>query len=239
MVDDVTQEASILETFSAVLKAMPPNQALIFWDVGANIGLYTWQCALARPDSQMISFEPDPKNLRCLERTSEAWALPRHTIMATAVAEKSGRAGFCVDDLAGATGMLECDEESFNQRHYGMAPRRIEVETITLDDFIRDRPPPDVMKIDVEGAELRVLRGAARLLAQHRPVLFFESFEHGADILEQLKPLGYMAWDTDERSDITGRTVNFIAFVPEARPAAGAALAHLSYPNPRAHEIVR
>jgi FkbM family methyltransferase len=239
MMDDATQETSILETFSAVLKTMPPDHRLTFWDVGANIGLYTWQCALARPDSQIVSFEPDPRNLRCLERTSGAWALSHHTIMATAVAEKSGRAGFCVDELAGATGTLQCDEESFNQRHYGMAPRRIEVETIALDDFMRDRPPPDIIKIDVEGAELRVLRGAARLLAQHRPVLFFESFEHGADILEQLRPLGYVAWDTDERSEITRGTVNFIAFVPEVRPAAGAALAHLAYPIPRAHEIAQ
>ena len=163
-------------------------------------------------------------------RTSEAWVLPNHTIMPVAVSEQSGRAGFSVDDLAGATGTLQCDEESFNKRHYGVVPRKIDVETIALDDFVRGRSPPGVVKIDVEGAELRVAKGATKMLAEHRPVLFFESFGRGAEMLKVLSPLGYVAWDTDKKGEVTSETVNFVALVPQTQPAAVDALGRLGYP---------
>jgi len=50
------------------------------------------------------------------------------------------------------------------------------VPAIQLDTFLQgaDEPAPDVIKIDVEGAELQVLEGGRRLLAEHRPLLLME-----------------------------------------------------------------
>src|SRR5579864_2668277 len=55
----------------------------------------------------------------------------------------------------------------------GLPYRSVTVPTISLDSFVYDQGhrPPDVLKIDVEGAESRVLTGAARLLRNHAPIM--------------------------------------------------------------------
>jgi hypothetical protein len=50
----------------------------------------------------------------------------------------------------------------------------IEVEAITLDDFVQRHDPPTLIKIDVEGAEAGVLRGSERIFEQSKPVLICE-----------------------------------------------------------------
>ncbi|HEV2095862.1 MAG TPA: FkbM family methyltransferase, partial [Chthoniobacterales bacterium] len=114
--DGGAQESSVRETFTAVLKALPETPSGVFWDVGANIGFFGWYCAAVRPDFMLVSFEPDTKNLRCLERTSRRWKLPNHVIVPCAVSEISGRTIFRVDELSGATGTLAQSGQNFNLR---------------------------------------------------------------------------------------------------------------------------
>lgn len=223
-------EESTYEAFVTVLRALP-DKGEAFWDVGANIGQFTWLCGTARPDWEIISFEPDGNNLACLRRTSQRWGLPRHVIVPRAVAEVSGRATFFSDPLSGATGALESSEKTFNSVHYNVDAERIEVETISLDDFLRTRQiAPALVKIDVEGAELRVLEGARSLIAEHQPILFYESFEHRDEMVALLRHGGYRCFDSDRRDNVTKETLNFIALVPERREGAAEALRHLGYP---------
>jgi FkbM family methyltransferase len=229
--DAVAPEASIRETFTTLLRAFPRADSGPFWDVGANIGLYSWECAVSRPDFEIVSFEPDLKNLQCLRRTSRAWNLSRHTIVAQAVAEKTARAAFSPDDITGATGTLETTDQTFNALHYGRRSRLVEVDTISLDEFLRTgHHPPAIIKIDVEGAELRVLKGAATLIGEHQPVLFLEMFSRRNEILSYLKEFGYSVYDSDRREDISNDTTNIVAVVPEAWSSALAALSQLGYP---------
>jgi FkbM family methyltransferase len=229
--DAAALEASVRETFTGILHALPQTSGATFWDVGANIGAYTWQCAVVRPDFEIVSFEPDAKNLQCLHRTSRAWNLPRHTIMPQAVAEKAARASFAPDDIAGATGTLEVTDQTFNAVHYGSSSRLIEVDTISLDEFLRTgHHPPAIIKIDVEGAELRVLKGAVVLIGEHRPVLFLEIFSHRHEIFSFLKEFGYSFYDSDRRQNLSDETTNIVALVPEQSLAAAAALSQLGYP---------
>lgn len=224
-------EQSTHETFVALLRALPQERGA-FWDVGANIGHFSWLCASTRPDFEIVSFEPDRKNLACLERTSRRWALLHHTIVPGAVAEKSGRAAFFVDPLSGATGTLENSSKTFNALHYNLDAEQTEVETLSLDDFLNTRElTPTIVKIDVEGAELRVLEGARRLIAQCQPIFFFESFKHGNEIVSQLSQIGYRGFDSDRRQNVSKETLNFVALVPERRPAASEALRRLGYPS--------
>jgi FkbM family methyltransferase len=60
-------------------------------------------------------------------------------------------------------------------------PQRIEVQGIRLDDFFQNQPPPRLLKIDVEGAELQVLRGMRRLLQEHPPLIVMEYLINGGD----------------------------------------------------------
>lgn len=98
LIADLTrQEDSIRQTFLAILAALPPAAGGVFWDIGANIGIYSWQCAEARPDFHIVSFEPDTKNLECLRRTSAAWDLTEHDIEPSAVAEQEEFGYDCFD----------------------------------------------------------------------------------------------------------------------------------------------
>lgn len=226
------REAAIRQTFETVLQALPGEGRQAFWDVGANIGWFSWRCATVRPDFEIVSFEPDAKNLQCLRRTTRRWQLARHTIVPCAVAERSGRATFFVDDIAGATGSLE-KSQSFNFYHYGHRAPEIEVETISLDDFlVRGGAPPSLIKIDVEGAELRILEGAAGLVRDHWPILFYESFNHRVEILALLKDYGYFVFESDRYRAIAPETTNFVALPNDCAPAVISALTALGYPIP-------
>ena len=134
--DPKHQEDSIRRTFLALLADLPSSNGGGFWDIGANIGLYSWSCAQARPDFRVVSFEPDAKNLECLRRTSAAWNLSRHEIVPCAVAETVGRTTFFTDEISRATGSLEAPTATFNAKHYGAVPRGVEVETVTIDHLI-------------------------------------------------------------------------------------------------------
>jgi FkbM family methyltransferase len=226
------REAQIRQTFGTVLEALPGERQQALWDVGANIGWFSWRCATVRPDFEIVSFEPDVKNLQCLRRTTQRWHLARHTIVPCAVAECSGRAAFFVDDIAGATGSLE-KSQSFNFHHYGHRAPEIEVEAVSLDDFLAGgTTPPSLVKIDVEGAELRALQGGAGVLRDHRPILFYESFNHRAEILALLKGYGYLVFESDRCQAIEPETTNFIALSPDCPVAVTSVLAALGYPIP-------
>ena len=78
-------------------------------------------------------------------------------------------------------------------------------------------PPPDVLKIDVEGAELGVFRGAVKLLESKRPIVLFESFVGSSqdEITDLLHRLGYTLYDSDiasaERLPLPKATVSTLA----------------------------
>jgi hypothetical protein len=73
------------------------------------------------------------------------------------------------------------------------------VPAVSLDWTAERIPPPDVLKIDVEGAELGVFRGAVKLLESKRPVVLFESFVVASqdEISDLLFRLGYTLYDSD------------------------------------------
>jgi FkbM family methyltransferase len=229
--DPKRQEDSIRQTFIAILTALPHSTGGVFWDIGANIGLYSWYCASERPDLHIISFEPDTKNLECLRRTSAAWKLEAHQIVPCAVAEQVGRMTFFTDEISRATGTLEAAAGAFNATHYGAVPRGVEVETVSLDHLLAEGwAPPLVMKIDVEGAELRVLRGGQRLFAEHRPILLLEIFGDRPQTFALLAEFGYDCFDSDRRAPISAETVNVIAVAPDLDSRIADALTGLGYP---------
>ena len=213
MADPTHQEDSIRQTFLALLAALPHSDGE------------------ARPDFRIVSFEPDAKNLECLRKTSAAWKLPAHQIVPCAVAEAVGRTTFFADEISRATGTLEPAAAAFNATHYGAVPRGIEVETVSLDHLIEQGwAPPLIVKIDVEGAELRVLRGASRLLAERRPILLLEIFGDRVQTFALLEKIGYRCFDSDRKAVVTSETVNIVALSGEFDGPASDALAALGYP---------
>lgn len=160
----------------------------IFVDVGANIGWYSFSAAhLVGPTGCVRAFEVDRRPLRCLRRTCAANPDLRIEIHELAVGDRVGTATLRLGEDCGHTSLS------------GGEPGPI-VSVTTLDTALLGSKPIAAVKIDVEGAELRVLRGARRLLAEHRPVIVCEvveaALQHFGDtvsgLTEYLHSLGYV-----------------------------------------------
>ena len=95
----------------------------------------------------------------------------------------------------------------------------------TLDGLLKDFPPPEVLKIDVEGAELMVLDGAASLLAETRPRIYCEvSEDTRRKVTQLLERHGYYAFDgvsfgSGVLREVGENTVNLVAIPGAAQPS--------------------
>ncbi len=153
----------------------------VVYDIGANVGSYTMLASvLAGPRGLVVAFEPVPENVAYLRRHITLNQLTNVVVQDVAVSDESGVAAFhaTTDRVLGRID----------------AGGRLQVRTVRLDDMVQGGlRPPDCLKIDVEGAEAAVLRGAAGVLATHRPVIFLAT--HGrqvhAECLAVLRKAGY------------------------------------------------
>ena len=138
--------------------ALPPGG--VFVDVGANVGVYTlWAARCVGPEGQVHAFEPVPGTRAWLERNVQLNRFSNVTIIPNGLGERPGRLTlYC---LPGASGL--------SSRYLPSKENSVEVDVTTLDLYFDGRRAPDLVKIDVEGMELEVLRGARRLLAGAQP----------------------------------------------------------------------
>lgn len=159
-------------------------------DVGANIGAYTVAAARHCPGLQRLeAFEPAPAAFAELQRNlalqDESSRLVAHPIAAS---DSTGTARFDIfGDMHGAN-QLSGASGTHKEAH-----TTIEVQVGLLDDVVGASGLDLLMKIDVEGAELGVLRGASRLLTENRCYLQVEvlSAGHLTDVRTILGDLGY------------------------------------------------
>jgi FkbM family methyltransferase len=185
-------------------------------DVGAHIGFFTMEmAAMVGPTGEIYSFEPYGPNANLLERSiDENRFEDRVTFQRAAVGATSGSATltFPVETLNSGGAYLLRD---------GTAPltgnQRAEVPVVALDD-VKVKGRVRLIKMDVEGAEPQVIRGAARLLRDHRPIILSELHPTQLDrasgvtadqFLDQMRALGYR-----------GRTVD--GALPEGAPTTAA-----------------
>jgi FkbM family methyltransferase len=167
------------------------------YDVGANIGYYA-RFALARfPLGGLVAFEPMAANVKLLRRNSELADTP-FPIYPVALADSDEDAAeLQVDDQSDGSAVLSKvngGEASEGRAAKGLQPLAETVPQARLDTLLPremrlrpDLPPPDVIKIDTEGAEHLVLAGALQTLRRHRPRLILAA--HGTDRAETLLEL--------------------------------------------------
>jgi FkbM family methyltransferase len=133
-------------------------------DVGANRGVYTYY--LARHSTHVYAYEPHPKMFRILSRSAKG----RNVTVSPAALSNVGGAGTLVIPVR-ADGSYSNQRATLRQDLHSNS-RACSVSTRRLDDEEVGRP--GFIKIDVEGAELNVLRGAEETLREHKPVLLIE-----------------------------------------------------------------
>ena len=134
------------------------EDATTFVDVGANFGYFACLAAKGlahKPRASVIAVEPNPHLIKLLRRNAEInWSLAPIKIVEAAAGEVAGPVTLYVPVEHGANGGLTNVDQAVE----------INVDMIRLDDIISPELAVDVMKIDVEGHELRVLKGAVNIL---------------------------------------------------------------------------
>jgi FkbM family methyltransferase len=145
------------------------REGMTCWDVGAHAGFMTLVASrLVGPQGRVVAFEPIEANRRRLEEHLALNGAENVTVVPLALADRSG-----------AATMGERRESSFQWSLDGAREGRpsVNVELATVDDVAARLGVPDVLKIDVEGAELDVIRGARRTIASRRPRMLVEFLE--------------------------------------------------------------
>lgn len=131
------------------------------FDLGANIGYYAALASrLVGPTGRVCAFEPDPANLALLHRNLAANGCANVSVFPYAVAERLGYAELFMDASSPAAHSIALPPPSAS------ASRR--VVTVPLDGLFPPEVCPDLVKMDIEGAELAALRGMPRMLADRR-----------------------------------------------------------------------
>lgn len=160
---------------------------MVFYDLGANIGLFTLLAARAvGPEGRVFSFEPDPNVAARLRRNVARNGFSNVTVSEMGIWSSSGEMNFVAADAASpdrGTGRFMADNTGDS------AP----LKCVALDDFVANHPAPNAIKCDVEGAELEVLRGAEKLIQKSRPWILGEmhSDANARAWQESLAKLGY------------------------------------------------
>lgn len=181
------------------------NNDVVVFDVGANIGQSVLKYRGISSECSVYSFEPHPHTFLELQKQCETMSGVRCEQLAVGAAP--GRATFYATKCREASSLLPPEEfvrERSPNRNYDYDNFDVLVDTL---DNITERHGVgsiNILKIDVQGAELGVLQGAEKLLSENRidiiysEVLFAENYAGQCDfndIWNFLKPYGYMLWD--------------------------------------------
>jgi FkbM family methyltransferase len=168
---------------------------MVFFDLGANIGLFTLLAARAVGETgRVFSFEPDQQNAARLRENIARNNFGNVTVIEAGVWSSTAKLNFFSSPTASP------------DRAWGTfipgAPSEESTATqcVSLDDFIQDAPMPDAIKCDVEGAEVKVLQGSEKLLSERHPWILCEthSRESNRVVREFLGRLNYRIEPIDE-----------------------------------------
>lgn len=189
------------------------NDEGCFCDIGANIGLYSWACRQMSSTRKILAFEPDPENFELLEKTKEKSTIKNINLYNIALSNRKKTVSFQQDKLTSATGMISNDQTPWVKKYLGQDTISIQVSTDYLDNKTFEKHWPSIIKIDVEGHELEVLKGGAKKLSKYKPLLLIESFPPNQQkVINLLSNIGYKFWDSDLGKLLNAQTTNLFAW---------------------------
>src|SRR3990172_4293664 len=140
----------------------------VFVDIGANGGMHTIPSA-RKMKGKVIAIEPEPKNFEILKKNIGLNKLKNVIALNKGCFSKKGKLTFYLDDGIGG--------HSFVNKNIGH--KHIKINVDTLDNILKklNIGQVDLIKVDVEGAEINVFRGAKKTLKRHHPKIVFEAWD--------------------------------------------------------------
>lgn len=175
--------------------ALEMRPGMVGYDIGAWHGYFTG-IMLASGASEVILFEPLPENQARLERLKDLNNGHVMVIEPVALADREGTAKLTRIETSSMAKLsdspFEPDDRPSNE---------ISVSLTTIDAMVArgDIPPPDIIKIDVEGAEAMVLKGAEHTLSAAKPIVLAEI--HSSSLLQEVNAFmtsrGYVVEEID------------------------------------------
>ncbi|MEM6630817.1 MAG: FkbM family methyltransferase [Bacteroidota bacterium] len=180
-------------------------------DVGANVGEVSLTASqLVGPKGNIISFEPDPVNFQRFMKNFNINSPKNVRVNQMGLGDQEGHFLLQTIDVNNK-GKNKIIPNSFNHSSEEEFSKRVKI--VTMDDFVKSHEISniDLIKIDVEGYENKVLSGAIESLKSFKPILFIEIDEtlltaqnsHPSKIIHLLHQLGYSCFiaDTKEKID--------------------------------------
>ena len=179
--------ADITDNVLVALRQVVAEDAVCI-DAGANIGLYSLGLSLLTPKGRVYAFEPSPGATRWLDQNLAANRATNVETFGSALGDRVGTAQ--LHDVPWFLAGSFTTEEGAYLNSEAVGSTLVEVPTTTIDAFVEEAgiDRVDVIKIDVEGAEMAVLEGSARTLAEHHPVVVMEFNSFAFTLHQELLP---------------------------------------------------
>jgi len=196
----------------------------VVWDVGANVGLFSFAAAAAVGSAGcVLAIEPDTRLAGLLRRSAALnHAQAPVQVLPAAISDEVSVARFHVARRNRATSHLD----GYGTAMAGGVRCTELVPTVTLDSLAAHFPAPDVLKIDVEGAEFAVLAGAAQVLGHFPAIICEVAARNAAAVSDLLLARGYVLYDGDrpssERVPVAVAPANTLAVATPMSPPSAA-----------------
>ncbi len=152
------------------------NNGMRILDIGANIGYYAlMEASLVGPQGKVYAVEPSIENIKLLKKNIEVNRF--ENIIGTeniAISDKNSKARFYVSEKSNLN-TLSNPNNSFNKL-LKLKKDFVEVQTLTVDKFLENKPAVDFIRMDVEGYEINIFKGMKKTLKSKHPLkIFFEA----------------------------------------------------------------
>jgi len=170
-----------------ILRRLPEILAGVrhFVDIGASLGPYSLHASRILRGGRIDAFEADPVRLARLKENCARWSAASGNVMSVhhaAVARTGGKLTFYSTQSNVSGGLFPNPLKHLDEKtRTNVSWTKIEVTAVSLDEFYGAWPPPQFIKMDIEGGEGEALQGAVRLLRQRqtRWLIELHAFEGG------------------------------------------------------------
>jgi FkbM family methyltransferase len=184
-IDQLTSQEFVLGTYEPYMqKAFIENinEGFVVYDVGAHAGFHSLFCGLlVGPSGCVIAFEPNPENRSSVERQKTINSSLPLTILPFALSDQCAT--------------LKLDTSPGSSQGRVAENGDVTVEALTIDSLVSQGqiPPPQLIKIDVEGHEEQVIRGSLKTLLKYKSIILCDYNDDSTFLAvnELLSPLGY------------------------------------------------